>query len=84
MTIHTIINENSIIYFADAVKNQSSFEGEYFRKLFKFLIQICGEHKFHFLSYKKLARFKQQFPDWVPVKPYSVLQSVMRPENDGR
>ncbi|XP_031619249.1 uncharacterized protein LOC116338259 [Contarinia nasturtii] len=30
------------------------------------------------------ARFKQQFPDWVPCKPYSVLQTVMRPDNDAR
>ncbi|XP_055302930.1 uncharacterized protein LOC129568711 [Sitodiplosis mosellana] len=28
------------------------------------------------------ARFRSQFPDWVPCKPHSVLQSVMRPDND--
>lgn len=37
-----------------------------------------------FILHWKLARFRQQFPDWVPVKPHSVLQSVMRPDNDGR
>lgn len=32
---------------------------------------------------KIAARFQQQFPDWAPCKPFSVLQSVMRPDNDG-
>lgn len=30
------------------------------------------------------AQFQQQFPDWIPSKPFSAIQSMMAPRNNGK